>query len=185
MQTAVKTDFVSAADYLAAEEKSDVRHEYLGGQVYAMAGETTIHNQIRGNLYLACRLNLRGKPCRVYESDIRVHFDIRGDEYYYYPDLVVTCDRRDTPGRFVRFPRLIIEVLSESTERIDRREKFLAYTNIAWLEEYVLVAQAAREVTAFRRSRAWKPEKLSGKRAVLKLESLGIRIPFASIYEGA
>lgn len=184
MQTAEKTDFVSAADYLAAEETSQVRHEYLGGLVYAMAGETVIHNQIAGNLYLNLRRPLRGKACRVFMSDIRVNFDLRTDEYFYYPDIVVTCDRRDTHPRFIRHPKLIVEVLSESTERIDKREKSFAYTNIESLQEYVLVAQADREVTVFRREKNWKAERVSGERAALKLGSLGFKIPFSAIYEG-
>ena len=184
MQAAESAAFVSVADYLAAEDTSQVRHEFLGGLVYAMAGETFTHNQIAGNLYLALRRHLKGKPCRVFASDIRVNFHLREDDYYYYPDLVVTCDKRDTGPRFVRFPKLIIEVLSESTERIDRREKFFAYTSIESLQEYVLVAQTSREAIAYRRRNAWKPDKISGTKAALKLESLGARIPLSAIYEG-
>ena len=184
MQAAVKDDFVSVADYLAAEEASDVRHEYLGGLVYAMAGETRDHNQISGNLYLALRRHLKAGPCRVYSSDIRVNFDIRDDEYYYYPDLVVTCDPRDTDKRFIRHPRLLIEVLSASPERVDKREKFFAYTGIASLEEYVLVAQAEKEVTVFRRANDWKAEKVSGARAKVSLPSLKLTLPLTAIYEG-
>jgi Uma2 family endonuclease len=184
MQAAAQNDFVRAEDYLAAEETSEVRHEYLGGLVYAMAGETTTHNQIAGNLYLAARQRLKGKPCRVFMSDIRVNFDLRNDQYFYYPDIVVTCDKRDTHPRFVRYPKLIIEVLSESTERVDRREKFFAYTSIASLEEYVLVAQAPCEVTIFRRGNNWKAEKVSGMKGKIALESLKASVSLAAIYEG-
>lgn len=184
MQTASLTDFVSVAEYLAAEETSPVRHEYLGGLVYAMAGETRIHNQIVGNLYVQLRQHLRGKPCKLYMSDIRVNFDVRSDEYFYYPDVVVTCDPRDTDPRFVRYPKLIIEVLSESTARVDRREKHLAYTTMESLEEYVLVAQAAREVTVFRRTNDWGPQTITGNEATLGLESLSMSLPLALIYEG-
>jgi Uma2 family endonuclease len=183
MQTVAQPDHVTVEDYLAAEEKSESRHEYLGGLVYAMAGETTTHNQIAGNLYLAARQHLKGGPCRVFIADVRVNFDIRNDEYYYYPDIVVTCDRRDANKGFVRHPKLIIEVLSESAERVDRREKFFAYTTMESLEEYVLVAQASQEVTVFRRSNGWRAEKISGSDASLPLNSLGLALPFAEIYE--
>ena len=123
------------------------------------------------------------RACRVYVSDIRVNFDLRSDEYFYYPDIVVTCDKRDTHARFVRHPRLIIEVLSERTERIDKREKFLAYTNIESLQEYVLVAQAKSEVTVFRRAYDWKPERFAGTKIRLLLESLKISLPMTQIYE--
>jgi len=184
MQAAIKSDFVSVADYLAAEEASDVRHEYLGGLVYAMAGETRTHNTITLNLAFALRQRLKGKPCQLYMSDIRVNFDLRNDEYYYYPDLVVTCGKRDTDKRFIRHPNLIIEVLSESTERVDKREKFFAYTSIESLAEYVLVAQASREITVFRRVKNWKAETIAAAKATLTLESLGIKLPLSAIYEG-
>ena len=184
MQTAAKHDFVSVEDYLIAEAASEVRHEYLGGLVYAMAGETRDHNQIVGNVYFALRQHLKGNPCQLYMSDIRVNFDLRNDEYYYYPDLVVTCDRRDSHQRFVRHPKLIIEVLSESTERVDKREKFFAYTSIKSLEEYVLVSQEAREVTVFRRADDWKAVPYSGAKTKLVLKSLKVTLPLSAVYEG-
>ena len=184
MQTAVESDYVPVADYLAAEEISDVRHEYLGGLVYAMAGETTTHNQISQNLLLNLRQHLKGGPCKIYISDIRVNFDLHSDEYYYYPDIVVTCDKRDTHKRFIRHPKLIVEVLSESTERVDKREKFFAYTTIESLEEYVLVAQTSREVTVFRRANGWRAEKIAGPEASVPLNSLPLALPLAAIYEG-
>ena len=186
MQTAPRSDYVTVEEYLASEAVSEVRHEYLGGLVYAMAGKTRDHNQIVQNLAYSLRSHLQGGPCKIYLSDIRVNFELHDDEYYYYPDIVVTCDKRDTHARFVRYPRLIIEVLSESTERIDRREKFFAYTSIASLDEYVLVSQAAREVTVFRRALAWKMQTvpLEGDHTALVLESLHVTIPFSTIYEG-
>jgi Uma2 family endonuclease len=184
MQAAAQSDLVSVEDYLTAEAVSDVRHEYLGGLVYAMAGETRAHNQIAGNLYLTLRQNLRGGPCRLYMSDIRVNLSLREDAYYYYPDLVVTCDPRDTDPRFVRYPKLIIEVMSPSTERVDKREKFFAYTTMESLEEYVLVAQAAPEISVFRKSDGWRSLKVAGLEAHLPLASLSTALPLAAIYEG-
>jgi Uma2 family endonuclease len=96
----------------------------------------------------------------------------------------VTCDKRDTHPRFVLHPRLISEVLSENTERIDKREKFFAYTSIASLEEYVLIAQAGPEADVFRRSGNWKAERVSGARAKVSLQSLKISLPLSAIYEG-
>src|SRR5947207_8698456 len=118
MQPAVQSDFVPVAEYLAAEERSEVRHEYLGGLVYAMAGETRPHNTISLNLATVLRQRLKD-PCKLYMSGFRVNFELRHDEYYYYPDVVVTCDPSDNEPRVVRYPKLIIEVLSESTERVD------------------------------------------------------------------
>jgi len=175
---------MGVAEYLAAEQASDTRHEYLGGFVYAMAGETRIHNQIVQNVAFTLRQHLANGPCQLYISDIRVNFDLRNDEYFYYPDVVVTCDKRDTDPRFVRHPKLIVEVLSTSTERIDRREKFFAYTNIASLEEYLLVAQEFRELTIFRSSNHWAPEKVSGAKAKILLQSIKLSLPVSAVYEG-
>jgi Uma2 family endonuclease len=184
MQAAVKTEYTSAADYLAAEAASATRHEYLGGLVYAMAGETRDHNTIAQNLLLHLRQKTKGGPCETYISDIRVNLNLHTDEYYYYPDIVVTCDRRDNDKRFIRHPKLIIEVLSESTERVDKREKFFAYTQIDSLQEYILVAQSSREVTAFRRANNWKAEVVSGSKASVAIKSLKFRLPLKQIYEG-
>jgi Uma2 family endonuclease len=149
-----------------------------------MAGETTTHNLISQNLLFNIRPRLKGSTCRIYMSDIRVNFQFRDDEYYYYPDVVGTCDKRDTHARFVRYPKIIVEVLSESTERVDRREKFFAYTTIESLEEYALVSQAAREVTVIRRANGWKAETIIGDTASVRLESLNVSVLLANLYEG-
>jgi Uma2 family endonuclease len=182
---------LNVAEYLVAEAGSVTRHEYLGGERFALAGETCRHNLIVGNLCIRVRRQLKrigGRvfmiDVRVFMIDVRVNFHLRTDEYYYYPDLVVTCDKRDNHPRFVRYPKLIIEVLSESTERVDKREKFFAYTNIPSLAEYVLVAQTSAEVTVFRRANDWKAEKVLGPKARVLLESLKLTIPLKAIYEG-
>jgi Uma2 family endonuclease len=182
MQTAERIDYITVEEYLAAEETSDVRHEYLGGLVYAMAGETRSHNQISQNVAFALRQHLKGGPCKLYISDIRVNFRLKDDEYFYYPDLVVTCDPRDTHPRFIRYPKLIIEVLSPGTERVDRREKFFAYTTVESLEEYMLISQEEKEATVFRRANNWKSEKISGPDVAFA--SLPFTLPIAAIYEG-
>ena len=149
-----------------------------------MAGETRDHNRIVGNLYRRPSDHLRSGPCQLYISDIRVNFDLKRDEYYYYPDLVVTCDKRDDHPRFIRFPKLIIEVLSPSTERVDKREKFFAYTTVESLEEYVLVAQDSREVIIARRANEWRKEIVSGPDAAVTLAALGCTVPLSVIYDG-
>ena len=175
---------MTVEDYVAAEEVSDTRHEYLGGLVCAMAGETRIHNQIVQNVAFVLRRRLAQGPCKIYMSDIRVNLDLRNDEYFYYPDVVVTCDKRDNHPRFVRHPRLLVEVLSASTERIDRREKFFAYTNIASLEEYLLVSQKPREITILRRAGQWRPETVSGAKSKFLLQSLKLWLPISAVYAG-
>src|SRR5258708_28293024 len=141
MQLAAQIDGVSVEDYLATEEGSEIKHEYIDGALYAMAGASKEHNQIAGNIYAILHNGLRGRRCRAFISDLKVRLKLMGDDVFYYPDVVVGCDPRDTHRHFLRFPKVIVEVASKSTERLDRREKRLSYQTLETLEEYVLVAQ--------------------------------------------
>lgn len=184
MQALAAATFIPVEDYLTGEQLSEVRHEYIAGEVHAMAGASEGHNTIAGNIFATLHGHLRGKRCRPYIGDVKVRLEILGDDVFYYPDVLVACDPRDTHPLFKRFPMVIVEVLSESTERIDRREKFLSYTRIETLEEYVLVAQDRREVTVFRRAKGWQPEVLRDEADTLRLASLGFTQPLRDIYEG-
>lgn len=184
MQAAKEMRRVSVADYLAGERVGEVRHEYLGGTVYAMAGASEEHNVIAGNIFAALHSHLRRGPCRAFMTDLKVHVRISNDEVFYYPDVMVACDPRDTDRYFKRFPKILIEVLSSETERTDRREKFLSYTQIETLEEYVLVAQDRMEVTAFRRATHWEPEILRQPEETLRLGSIEFSLPLGAVYEG-
>ncbi len=184
MQAVELAQWLSVEDYLEGEPLSEVRHEYIGGVVYAMAGASDEHNQIVGNLHAATHSHLRGKACRVFMLDAKVRLQLAGEDIFYYPDLMIACDPRDTDRYFKRFPRVLIEVLSETTERTDRREKFLSYTQLETLEEYVLVAQDRMEVTLFRRANRWQPEVLTKAELPLRLASIDFTQPLAGIYEG-
>lgn len=175
---------VSAEDYLRGEPSSEVRHEYVAGVLDAMSGASEEHNELAGNLYTALRSHLRGGPCKVFMVDMKVRLELGPKEVFYYPDLAVTCDARDIERHFKRYPKVIVEVLSPETERTDRREKFMAYTGIGTLEEYVLVDQDQREVTVFRRATGWAAEVLTASEAVLTLPSLDFNLSLAEIYEG-
>jgi Uma2 family endonuclease len=184
MQALKELEPISVADYLAGEPLSEVRHEYIGGTVYAMAGASEEHNTISLNVATALHSFLRGKPCRTFVNDLKVRLQIAQRDIFYYPDILVTCDPRDTDRYFKRFPKVLIEVLSDGTERIDRREKFLSYTHIETLEEYILVAQDTMEVTIFRRANQWQPEILRQPEQQLRLASLDFSLPLNSVYEG-
>jgi len=184
MEAIQNTALLSVDDYLDGERYSEVRHEYLGGVVYAMAGASTEHNTVAGNLFVSLRSHLRGKPCRVFIADVKVRLQIGDEDIFYYPDVMVTCDPHDTDRYSSRFPKVLIEVLSPETERTDRREKFLSYTRLDSLEEYILVAQDKMEITVFRRSSQWKPELLNTGDRQLRLASLDFALPSGIIYEG-
>lgn len=137
-------------EYLAFEEKSSAKHEYINGEVYAMSGGTDDHNTIAQNVQVALRAHLRGSNCRVYIGDVKAQLEARN---CYYPDVLVTCNPadRETP-LYKRFPKLIVEVLSPSTEAFDRGDKFIDYRSFESLEEYVLIAPKHRRVEVFRRA---------------------------------
>lgn len=141
----------SPEDYLAAEADSLIKHEYRDGDVYAMAGGTDAHNQIAGNLYALLRNHLRGSGCRTYFADVKAR--IEALNCFYYPDVMVTCDERDTAlSTYKQHPCLIVEVLSDSTEAFDRGNKFADYRHLESLAEYVLVSQTRQQVEVFRRN---------------------------------
>ncbi len=184
MQSALETTSLSVEDYLSGEQHSPVRHEYIAGVVYAMAGGSDAHNTIALNFVGYLHPHLRGGKCRMFASDVKARLVLSNKEIFYYPDVMVTCDPRDTNALFKKFPKLIIEVLSESTERIDRSEKFWNYTQVETLEEYVLASQDKMEVTIFRRSTGWKPEIHRLPEQELHLASLDFKIQLKAIYEG-
>jgi Uma2 family endonuclease len=177
-------ELVSVADYLAGEPISEFRHEYIGGEIHAMAGASEEHNAISGNLFAALLSHLKGRRCRTFIHDMKVRLQIAGDDIFYYPDVMVACDPRDTDRYFKRFPTVIVEVLSPETERTDRREKFLSYQQIETLEEYVLVAQDKSEVTVFRRANQWRPEIVRQASDSLNLSSLEFSLALVDLYDG-
>jgi Uma2 family endonuclease len=183
MEALKQAEKVSVEDFLAGERGSAVRHEYIGGVVYAMAGASDEHIALCMNLAFALRTHLRGTPCRVQMSEGKTRLQVGEEDVFYYPDVMVACDPRDTDRYYKRYPKVLIEVLSESTEAIDRREKFLSYRQIETLEEYVLVAQARVEVTVFRRATKWQPEILRDLEQELQFRSLDFKLPLRSVYD--
>ncbi|MBE9145239.1 Uma2 family endonuclease [Planktothrix mougeotii] len=168
-------------DYLNAEAKNPTRHEYVGGYVFAMAGASEEHNIIVGNILALLRPHLRGTSCRVFVSDMKVKVQ---DDIFYYPDLLVTCNPQDNHRYFKTQPNLIIEVLSETTETTDRREKLMNYQTLDSLKEYVLVSQAQMQVEVYRQDDQgnWTIQIL-GQKDDLTLESVGLTLTMAQIYE--
>jgi Uma2 family endonuclease len=175
---------LSVEEYLIAERRSEVRHEYLGGTVYEMAESSEEHNVVVGNLGMLLHSHLRGRRCRNFMLDMKVRLRLFGDEVLYYPDLMVACDPRDTDRYFKRYPSVLIEVLSPDTERTDRREKRFSYLGIETLETYILVAQDRMEVTVFRKSADWQPEILRAPTDLLRLPHLEFQVALSAIYEG-
>jgi Uma2 family endonuclease len=181
---------MSVDQYLAFELQSPVRHEYLAGEVFAMSGVSVQHNAIASRLLVAAATHLRGAPWHAYMSDVKVRVKTNMREYFYYPDLMVIADsdRLADAGekmQFVRSPKLIAEVISASTENIDRREKAMMYREISTLEEYVLVSQEECEVAIYRRRQNWRPVVCNSLDELAELRSIGLSLPLAHIYHDA
>jgi len=183
MQAALNAEFLTVEDYLAGEQSSEIKHEYIAGVVYAMAGVTKQHNLISLNICEALRRHLRGGPCNVFVADVKVRLKVEEQHLFYYPDVMVGCDSRDTDSLYLRYPKILVEVSSESTERVDRQEKRSAYQNIETLEEYLIVSQDRLEVTLFCRANNWSPELLNRMDQSVNLKSVDLSLPLSSIYE--
>ncbi len=183
MQALKQSAHISVEEYLAGELESDVRHEYLNGAVYAMAGASEEHIHIAMNIAFALHQHLRGKSCRVLMTDMKARLSFAEEEIFYYPDLMVYCDARDKESYFKRYPKVIVEILSPSTDSIDRREKFFNYRKIDTLQEYVLVAQDKLEVTVYRRANQWGPEVVTKAIQSLRIPSLKFQMRLSAVYD--
>lgn len=173
---------LSADDYLRQELRSPIKHEYVDGQIFAMAGATQRHNLIVGNIFAPAKFKGRERNCRVFAADMRVQVAARNS--FYYPDVAATCDQADKEELYLARPCLIVEVLSPSTAATDRREKRLAYCALGSLREYWLVDQDRRSVEIYRRADSgWTVENLDTT-GVVESGCLGLRLSLDEIYEG-
>jgi Uma2 family endonuclease len=142
-QRRFESHVIGAAEYLRLEDTADIRHEFVEGRMYALAGASDAHNQIVVNIVASVRPQVRGTECRIYANDMRLRVS---SQLYYYPDVMVVCDLTDNESNVRSRPCALVEVLSPSTEHIDQREKVLAYKQIPSLLTYVIVHQTARLV---------------------------------------
>jgi Uma2 family endonuclease len=176
-------DYLSLEDYLIQEEKSQIKHEYIDGEIFAMAGASDAHVTISLNLASALRNHVRGKGCRVYMADMKAYIETINT--FYYPDVMVTCDPRDREfSHYKKYPRLIVEVLSPGTEAFDRGDKFSDYQQLETLQEYVLINQKKYKLDYFRRNNEglWVLQS-SELGSEIFLESLDFSTSFATLYE--
>lgn len=180
--TARKLTRVSAAEYLTAENDGTWRHEFINGVMFAMAGASERHNLIRSRL-TATLLGHVAQDCRVFDAEMKLHIKDNADERYYYPDVFVSCDPNDRDPYSRNTAVLVVEVLSPSTERIDRFEKFEAYKSIPSLLEYGLLTQDSIELELFRRRTDWQREFYQQDNTVT-FESVGLTINVSSLYRG-
>jgi Uma2 family endonuclease len=180
---ALKWDHIDIESYLNQEMDRDdgTKYEYVNGLVYAMAGASRNHNRISGNIFLGLATHLRNTNCQVFQSDMKVAIRNNNDERFYYPDVQVTCEDEQDPY-YNTSPRLIVEVLSNSTVRTDRNEKRQAYCSIPSLQEYVLCSQDFPAIEVYRRRTQWQIERYLAGQTVM-LASIDLNLPLDEIYD--
>jgi len=177
-----KEHWISPDAYMEMEMASPERHEYVDGEIFAMSGASSPHNLITGNLYMAFRAHLRGKPCQVFMADIKLR--VEAANCYFYPDLMVTCSETDRQSRYVmNEPLLVVEILSPATALYDRDKKFAAYRQLPSLQEYVLVDAEQTTLDCYRRGEGgeWILHPYVAGETVT-LHSLGLSFPIEAAY---
>jgi len=165
-------------EYLSSELTSDVKREYIDGQVYAMAGAGYNHNCIAATIARKFGNHLEGTPCATLTADMKV----RLGKDYVYPDVLVDCSTLSGNDYFSTSPVIIVEVLSKSTRKIDTTAKLLRYINLPSLQEYVLIEQDFVSVQVLRKANAWKPDYYYLGDAVT-FESIGLTLTVEEIYD--
>ena len=177
---------ITDAQYLDLERVSEIRHEFLDGLVYAMAGETPDHSTICFNLATIIGSQIRDKACRGFSPNMRVRAGLGG--LYAYPDLMIVCGTpkfQDEHGDVLLNPNVVFEVLSPSTEKYDRGEKFRRYTtHIDSLQDYVLVSQDQQRIEHYHRQPdgTWTSAEVTGLDDELVLSSIDCRVPLSEVY---
>jgi Uma2 family endonuclease len=184
MSAAKKLNRISVEDYLADELDSPIKHEYLGGAVYAMAGARNVHNRIASNALGFLLARLRGKRCQPFNSDTKVRIRVKNHWRFYYPDTMVVC--RENPGddSFQDEPSVLVEVISKKTRRIDEGEKKDAYLTIPSLSVYMLIEQDIPELVVYRRiGDEFVREVYDGLNAVVPLPEIETELPLSEVYD--
>jgi Uma2 family endonuclease len=185
--SAVPKKKLTPAEYLAIERKAEYKSEFYDGEMFAMAGARLPHNSIKDNLIYRINQQLNGGPCRTLSSDQRVKVPDTG--LYTYPDIIILCEPpqfEDEELDTLLNPRVVIEVLSESTETYDRGKKARHYKRIPTLQEYVLVSQHEPLVERFVRQDdgSWKVSEFDGLESWLEFTSVPAKVALADIYRG-
>lgn len=180
-----KLELISVEEYLAGELVSRVKHEYVGGVVYAMAGAKNSHNIIATNILGLLHGKLRGKKCRPFNSDTKIRVRLPTQWRFYYPDCSIVCRPNPQDDSFQDDPVVIFEVLSKSTRRTDEGEKKDAYLTIPSLSVYAIVEQDSAQIVIYRRTETgFIPEVYEGMNTIIPLAEIDTELPLEEVYSG-
>ena len=178
-----RTDFkhvISVDEYLAGEQHSELRHEYIDGQVYAMTGASRAHGLIVNALAFALSPAARRKGCQLFTSDTKLRLEIGGKTVFYSPDPLPAGDPQDREPFFTRAPCLVVEVLSESTARIDRHETLLACQSLPSRQTDLLLEQDVARAELYPRANGWRVEYV--EQGSIRIDCLDMGLPLAEVY---
>jgi len=185
MNSVPELSLISVDDYLAGELVSPVKHEYLGGVVYAMAGARNAHNLVASSVLGSLHARLRGRRCRPYNSDTKIRIRLPFHVRFYDPDVSVICRPKPQTDSFQDEPAVIVEVVSRETRRTDEGEKKEAYLTIPSLGAYLLVEQGSPAVVVHRRTeQGFVREVFVGLETVIPLGEIETELPLEEIYDG-
>lgn len=185
MSTAEQYNLVSVEEYLEAELLSPIRHEYIGGVVYVMSGSKNVHSLVSTNTTVALGVRLRGSRCRAYNSDTKIRIRHPNHTRFYYPDVSVICHSNPPGDSYQDHPKVIVEVLSDSTRRVDMGEKSQSYFTLPSLEVYILIEPEIPLLIVYRRrEHEFEREVIEGRDSILSLPEIGVELPFEEIYDG-
>ena len=182
--TAPRWQLVDESTFLASEQASSSKHEYVEGIVYAMAGGSVVHNLIASNVLVALGAALRGKPCRAFNSDMLVRIRRPEGTRYYYPDAMVVCRSNPAADRFQDEPAVIVEVLSDRTRRTDEDEKRRAYFSVPSLTTLVHLEQDSRVAVVYGRTASGFERSVVQGSGVIPLPEVDAELALDDVYEG-
>jgi len=183
MTAAKQVKLLSVDEYLAGELASNIRHEYSGGQVYAMAGAKTVHNRIAANWLVAVGRRLEGKPCEPFGPDMKIRVRLPAHTRFYYPDGMVVCEPNPADHLFQDRPVIVAEVVSDTTRRIDESEKREAYLTIPTLIAYLIIETDRPRVVVHRRTDdGFAAEAYEGLESTIHLEAIQSDLPLVELY---
>lgn len=182
-----KPDTISEQEYLALELDYDIRHEYVNGQIFAMAGASPNHNRVTRNTLISIGNQIMDKDCEIFPSDMRVQVSVKREHIYRYPDMSIVCGRpqfADTNPKSLLNPVVLIEVLSESTTNTDRVAKFEEYRRISSLREYVLISTDSSRIERYLKQDDinWLYTDLAGIEQQIELPSIGCMLVFSAVF---
>ena len=178
-------ELMSREEFLDLEDQDSSRYEFVNGIIRLMSAPSVAHCRIVQNIYVALHAHLRGGPCVPFCTGGNVKLSPGMDEIVYKPDVFVSCDRSAWDDKWIPNPKFVVEVVSPSTEQIDRKEKAFNYRRVPSMEEYVIASQKRAELTIYRRAARWLPEIVSGTAAIAEFRSLGMSLPLSVMYEDA